>query len=87
MKQLWNVTTAAVLLLLLSSCGFNLGLNKPQIDLGIDPLPLGFNYTIDQQTGIVDIRISSHTLFVRQPCRFNRSDGRRLYHRVLRLER
>ena len=43
MKQLWNVLTAAVLLLLLSSCGINLGYNKPQIDLGISPLPLGFS--------------------------------------------
>lgn len=61
MKQLWNVTTAAVLLLLLSSCGFNLGLNKPNIDLRVSPDPLGFNYDVDSE-GIVTFTIPSHTL-------------------------
>ncbi len=62
MKQLWNVSKAAVLLLLLSSCGFNLGVNKPQIDLRVTPNPIGFDYDIDQETGIVTFTIPSHTL-------------------------
>ncbi|CAN5751887.1 hypothetical protein BH24DEI2_BH24DEI2_01060 [soil metagenome] len=64
MKQLWNVTTAAVLLLLLSSCGFNLGYNKPNIDLGIDPLPLGFivDPYIPEPGERITITIPSHTL-------------------------
>ena len=62
MRQLWNVLTAAALLLLLSSCGFNLGLNRPQIDLGIDPVPLGFDYDLDRDTGDVELVIPSHTL-------------------------
>ncbi len=62
MKQLWNVFTAAALLLLLSSCGINLGYNKPQIDLGISPLPLGFQYTLNRETGVVTFTIPSHTL-------------------------
>lgn len=61
MKQLWNVMTAAALLLLLSSCGINLGYNKPQIDLGIDPTPLGFDYDIDPEQGVT-FTIPSHTL-------------------------
>ena len=61
MKQLWNALTAAALLLLLSSCGINLGYNKPQIDLGISPLPLGFDYDLDDE-GKVTLTIPSHIL-------------------------
>ena len=64
MKQLWNVSTAAVLLLLLSSCGFNLGINSERIDFGISPVPLGFSASIYESNpdGTVALSIPSHTL-------------------------
>ncbi len=60
MKRLSLMTTLVTLLVLLSSC--SLGLNRENIDFGIDPNPLGFNYTINPTTGVVTFIIPSHTL-------------------------
>ena len=46
--------------LILSGC--SVGLNRENIDLGIDPDPLGFNYDINEETGAVTFTIPSHTL-------------------------
>ena len=65
MKRLSFLLIAAFLLLL-SGCGgyigsINTGLNRENIDLGINPVPLGFQYDIDDDG--VTFEIPSHTLF------------------------
>lgn len=66
MKRLSFLLIAAILLLL-SGCGgyigsFNTGLNRENIDLGINPVPLGFSYDIDPERGVV-FTIPAHTLY------------------------
>ena len=51
-------------LLALTACSQNLGLavNQHNIDFGIDPVPLGFTFDIDQETGVVTFEIPQHEL-------------------------
>ena len=59
MKRLTYLLLTGALLLLLSSCTD--ALNSENIDLGIDPNPLGFDSEVDDE-GAVEITIPGHTL-------------------------